>query len=232
LNRDGDGIAITHKGRTAAEMMVFARYVMFSEVYWHHAVRSATAMLQRAFFRWYLESGGLAENIRGLFCKSETEMIDTLQVACRDQQAHALGDGLFGQKRALYKRLVSYACFDNQLIYRQLAQRTYPWLVECGQRLAEILSQQIGQKLQPDDVLIDSPPVGLEVQFNVDVYDQRQKRFRSLEDVSPVVGTLAKRQFDDFVKQVRVFVHPRLATSFRDCDCDKLVQQAIEQVSG
>ena len=31
-------------------MMVFARYVMFSEVYWHHAVRSATAMLQRAFY--------------------------------------------------------------------------------------------------------------------------------------------------------------------------------------
>jgi len=38
-------IAISEKGRTAAEMMVFARYVMFSEVYWHHAVRSATAML-------------------------------------------------------------------------------------------------------------------------------------------------------------------------------------------
>jgi HD superfamily phosphohydrolase len=43
-------IAISEKGRTAAEMMVFARYVMFSEVYWHHAVRSATAMLQRAVY--------------------------------------------------------------------------------------------------------------------------------------------------------------------------------------
>ena len=50
LNEAGDGLAITDKGKTAAEMMVFARYVMFSEVYWHHAVRSATAMLQRAFY--------------------------------------------------------------------------------------------------------------------------------------------------------------------------------------
>ena len=50
LNRLGDGLAITDKGKTAAELMVFARYVMFSEVYWHHAVRSATAMLQRAFY--------------------------------------------------------------------------------------------------------------------------------------------------------------------------------------
>ncbi len=50
LNEAGDGLAITQKGKTAAEMMVFARYVMFSEVYWHHGVRSATSMLQRAFY--------------------------------------------------------------------------------------------------------------------------------------------------------------------------------------
>jgi HD superfamily phosphohydrolase len=50
LNEAGDGLALNQKGRTAAEMMVFSRYVMFSEVYWHHAVRAGTAMLQRAFF--------------------------------------------------------------------------------------------------------------------------------------------------------------------------------------
>ncbi|MCL2117555.1 MAG: HD domain-containing protein, partial [Planctomycetaceae bacterium] len=49
LNERGDGLAINDKGKTAAELMVFARYVMFSEVYWHHSVRCATAMLQRAF---------------------------------------------------------------------------------------------------------------------------------------------------------------------------------------
>jgi len=48
LDEAGEGLAIGDKGRTAAELMVFARYVMFSEVYWHHAVRAATAMLQRA----------------------------------------------------------------------------------------------------------------------------------------------------------------------------------------
>ena len=33
-----DQLVITEKGKTAAEMMVFARYVMFSEVYWHRTV--------------------------------------------------------------------------------------------------------------------------------------------------------------------------------------------------
>ncbi|NLE39756.1 MAG: HD domain-containing protein, partial [Pirellulaceae bacterium] len=36
LSESGDSLAITDKGKTAAEMMVFSRYVMFSEVYWHH----------------------------------------------------------------------------------------------------------------------------------------------------------------------------------------------------
>ncbi len=40
LNESGDALAITEKGKTAAEMLVFARYVMFSEVYWHHGVRA------------------------------------------------------------------------------------------------------------------------------------------------------------------------------------------------
>jgi HD superfamily phosphohydrolase len=54
-NAAGDGLAISSKGRTAAELMVFARYVMFSEVYWHHAVRSATSMFARAFFHLHEE---------------------------------------------------------------------------------------------------------------------------------------------------------------------------------
>ncbi len=54
-------LAITDKARTAAEMMVFARYVMFSEVYWHHTVRSATSMLQRLV--WELVSERLMSNL-------------------------------------------------------------------------------------------------------------------------------------------------------------------------
>ena len=73
LNEAGDGLAITDKGRTAAEMMVFARYVMFSEVYWHHAVRSATAMLQRAF---YLLRERL--DFDDLFTSGDAEFVATL----------------------------------------------------------------------------------------------------------------------------------------------------------
>ena len=100
LNRAGDGLAITDKGRTAAELMVFARYVMFSEVYWHHGVRAATAMFQRAF---YLLHGGLELDV--MFRLSEHEFVAELQRAAGTGPAGELLRGLFGPTRQLYKRL-------------------------------------------------------------------------------------------------------------------------------
>lgn len=46
-----DGIPhllLSDKGRVCAEALVFARYVMFSEVYWNHGVRAFAAMLSAA----------------------------------------------------------------------------------------------------------------------------------------------------------------------------------------
>ncbi|MGE3780135.1 MAG: metal-dependent phosphohydrolase, partial [Pirellulaceae bacterium] len=46
--------------------------------------------------------------------------------------------------------------------------------------------------------------------FNVDVYFPKELCYRPLGEVSPVVQTLARKQFDDFVKRVRIFAHPSL----------------------
>lgn len=45
-------LGIHEKGRAAAESLGFIRFQMFRAVYWHHAVRSAKAMLQRAASEW------------------------------------------------------------------------------------------------------------------------------------------------------------------------------------
>jgi hypothetical protein len=43
----GAEIGIIEKGLSALESLLFARYQMYRNVYWHHAVRSATAMYKR-----------------------------------------------------------------------------------------------------------------------------------------------------------------------------------------
>ncbi|HJU73328.1 MAG TPA: HD domain-containing protein [Gemmatimonadaceae bacterium] len=41
-------VGVSEKGLSALESLLFAKYQMYRNVYWHHAVRSATAMYKRA----------------------------------------------------------------------------------------------------------------------------------------------------------------------------------------
>lgn len=216
LNQSGDKLAITRKGRTAAELMVFARYVMFSEVYWHHAVRSATAMFQRSFFLWHqanIRLPDFEQRAAELFGKPEHEMTRQLVIEADTPEASILLDSLFGAKRNLYKRVASFGMEQNEALYSAIAQRPYEWLVRCGKYLADRISEELKIEVSMHDVLVDAPPVGLEVQFDVDVFYPESNEYRRLGDVSPVVKTLATRQFDDFVKQVRVFISPSLKSN-------------------
>ncbi len=211
LNQAGDALAISDKGRTAAEMMVFSRYVMFSEVYWHHAVRSATAMFQRAF---YLLHHRL--NLDSLFRQTEAEMIGSLLQAAGEGPAKELLDGLFGPVRRLYKRVAQFSYFEQRELYQRLARRPYPWLVSCAEEFASVLSRHIGRRVAPTEILFDAPPMKLEVEFQIEIFFRKEGVYRPLGEVSPVVQSLARQQFDDYVKRVRIFGHPRVAGELKD----------------
>ena len=225
LNQAGDGLAITDKGRTAAEMMVFARYVMFSEVYWHHTVRAATTMLQRAFYVLYAEL-----DLDALLRLNEPQLIDHLRIAASAGPAAELLEGLFGTSRQLYKRLAQYSFFQQREMYQRLARRPYPWLAACGDALAHILSRKLGRRVAPHEILFDAPPVQLEVEFNIEVFFPKEDCYRPLGDVSPVVQTLAQKQFDDYVKRVRIFAQPHLVEEIRSLgDLSDSLAEAIER---
>lgn len=225
LNEAGDALAITDKGKTAAEMLVFARYVMFSEVYWHHGVRAATAMLQRAF---YLTHGSL--DLDALFRLSDGAMIAEMRRVSGAGPATELLDGLFGPNRRLYKRLAQFSFIEQKAIYQQLARRPYPWLVACAQQFSALASTAIRRIVAPHEVLFDAPPVELEVQFNIAVSYPKEDCYRTLGEVSPVVHALAKQQFDDYVKRVRIFVHPRIADDLRNLpNLPTMLSEAIDR---
>ena len=231
LNENSDRLAITEKGRTAAELMVFARYVMFSEVYWHHTVRSATTMFQRAFYRWYeanRHEGDFESLVSQLFESGETEMIQQMGLDLKSESASGMLEHLFGANRRLHKRAANFSFNENASTFEKVAYHPYPWLVATSERLTKLISEEVGASIPPDAILIDAPPVGLEVQFNVDVYSPKSNTYRPLGEVSPVVNTLAKRQFDDFVKQVRVFVEPSLLPLVEQLDLERLLVVASE----
>ncbi|GAB6166767.1 HD domain-containing protein [Thermostilla marina] len=226
LNAAGDGLAITEKGKTAAELMVFARYVMFSEVYWHHAVRSATAMLQRAFYLVYRSL-----DLDRLFRLGEWEFVESIRQHAGDHGADELLGGLFGPRRSLYKRVRQFDVLENAELHRYFRGKSYDWLAAFGDNLAVLLSKRLRRVIAPQEILVDAPPPGREIQFKVDVFFLKTREYRSLHETSPVVRALADEQFDDYVKRVRIFAHPRIADAVRDLpDLDDCITETIARM--
>jgi HD superfamily phosphohydrolase len=222
LNEAGDGLALRDKGRTAAEMMVFARYVMFSEVYWHHAVRSATAMFQRAFFVLHEKL-----DLSSLFKLAEGPFIEVLQQAAVGTGAADLLDSLFGPRRRLYKRLADFSYFQQRHWYEQIARQPYPLLAGLSERFAAAASKQVGRPIAPHEILFDAPPQHREVEFHVEIFFPKEKVYRPLGEVSPVVHTLATKQFDDYVKRVRIFTRAELAGDLARLRLDDLLAASL-----
>jgi hypothetical protein len=191
-------------------------------------VRSATAMLQRAFYLLY---GQLDLDV--LLRLTEQPLVAHLVEASKGGPASDLLDGLFGPVRRLYKRLAQYSWFEQRGLYERLARRPYPWLVACAEQFALLASTALGRVVAPHEILIDAPPTQREVEFNIDVYFTKEDCYRPLGEISPVVETLAKEQFDDYVKRVRVFVHPRLVDDLkRQGDIPGMIAEAVDRTDG
>lgn len=228
LNEAGDGLAISAKGKTAAELMVFARYVMFSEVYWHHAVRSATAMFARSFYE-LRDRLDLMKFLRG----TDQEAVNELRWHATGTPWQPLTEGVFGPTRQLYKQAAEWGPLNAPELYGSIARRPYADLVALSERVATLLRVRCSENIEPADVLIDAPPPGREVEFRIDILYAKERRYRPLNTVSPVIEALASRQFDDAVKRVRVFVHRRLR-AYNDlfAEMDDLVAQAVNDLFG
>ena len=226
LNARGDGLAISEKGKTAAELMVFARYVMFAEVYWHHAVRAASVMVQRAVY-----DGMKQLDVPFLLGLTEAEFVRYVSEQGGAASTTQLMSGVFGPERRLYKRVLELAKFQGDPLYERLARRPFAWLVACARNLARRLRRRLRRPdIADHHILIDAPPPRTEVQFDVSVHLRAQRRYVPLAELSPVVRALAVEQFDDYVKRVRVLCEPGLVSRLaRVRHLRRIVEDAVAE---
>jgi HD superfamily phosphohydrolase len=138
----GTVVGIHEKGLSALESLLFARYQMYRNVYWHHAVRAATCMFKRAV-RAAIGSGGLT-----------TEFIaDANDGAITERLLEADTTGLATAvyHRRLFKRAVDVPG-------NQLPTETQPWVwqeVALRERVEDALAGEVG--LEPGELLLDLP---------------------------------------------------------------------------
>ena len=157
-------LAIDEKGVGALQSLIFARYLMFYNVYWHHTNRIATVM----FLRSLQEALG-----QGAFGGAELERSDDASVIALVQQttpsgsiAHELITDL--HQRRFYKRALSLS--DDDAMFTRLAVLKYN--PARRKRLEEVwcklVSQWAGRELRGHEILLDIPePKGFELVLNV-----------------------------------------------------------------
>jgi HD superfamily phosphohydrolase len=139
------GVGVLAKGLSALESLLFAKYQMYRNVYWHHAVRSATAMYKRMVDR-ALDGGALDAATLGRF--TDEGLLSALETG-PDDEVRALLHALLA--RRLFKR-----AFEAPAA--ALPMESLEWIADDRERTrrAELaIAKKLG--LGAADVLLDFP---------------------------------------------------------------------------
>ena len=127
---------------SALESLLFAKYQMYRNVYWHHAVRSATCMFKRAV-RGAVARGGIT--VSAIAEATDDGLMEHLITRDRNALAGAI------RARRLHKRALDLPASD-------VPAETEPWISEDPdllERVEDALAREVG--LAPGDLLLDFP---------------------------------------------------------------------------
>jgi HD superfamily phosphohydrolase len=135
-------IGVQEKALSALESLLFAKYQMYRNVYWHHAVRSATAMYKR-LVEDALQAGVV--DVQSLSRYTDEGLMHRLENASPTLLLAAL------KERRLYKRAAEWPAAE-------LDVNKVEWIATDRARVAEKeneLAQELG--LTPGELLLDYP---------------------------------------------------------------------------
>ena len=142
LDTEQKTIGVHEKGVSALESLLFARYQMYRNVYWHHAVRCATAMFKR-LVREVLSRGELDPE----WIANSTD--DALMEALERLPGSSMATRL--KKRRLYKRVMDVPASE-------LANGAGDW-ISAHPNITERVENQLAaeNKLADGTLLLDFP---------------------------------------------------------------------------
>lgn len=235
LNADEDGVAVLAKGKVSAEMFVFSRYTMFSEAYWHHTVRAASAMVEAALAVFHSHHQLASDDLLDVLLRHDDDaLLDWLRRSSPREGATAyLTRGLIDHQRRLFKRILTlsrvWAEPAKQQAYEKIYQMRAAQLYDLADRLRARLSALVGRSLHPADVIIDTPPRDKDKLETIEVVypGASGRQHYPLHELSRVVAGV-QDDFISVVKKIRIFVEPSLARDLADqTDVEELILDEI-----
>jgi HD superfamily phosphohydrolase len=159
LRAQPDGLAVTRKGLTAVESILFSKYLMYRSVYWHKTVRIATSMIKKAV-ALAMEAGELEPR--------ELYGLDDQEFFALAGRKHFPSLELLGRvaRRQLYKQVASFAFDPGDPGAASLLR--LPERLEREREIAREASRPAGRTVAPQEILIDIPePISFEIDLQV-----------------------------------------------------------------
>ena len=212
---DGMGVGVTPKGISAVETLIFASYIMYRDVYWHHTGRIAAAMLRRALTE-ALRAGAFAIDD---FIDLDDEQALALLRGVPHPVTRDLVERLTGAGRRLYKRVarLSYPralAGEYGMEIRDLVRAGY-WEREAWSRDAcRALARRLARPVEEHHLLVDIVGGGKELFFEVPVVAGDRVYTTADPEVSVLAPNIA-RNFREQAKYVLLAAPAELADAFR-----------------
>jgi HD superfamily phosphohydrolase len=202
------GVDIDSRGIPSVESVLFSKYLMYRTVYWHHVVRSASAMIKKALVG-SLENGRIRpEELYNLDDQGLFSLIE-LRGGALSPLAAQVREGVFYS-------LAAEAPFDSRRyeVLRDIESRS-----QRENALAAELSARLGREIPGEDLIIDVPePFSLET----GLYVRNEARY--FAQSSSAFTPETAQSFIRSLYVVRVFIHPRHEKSLSGGDIDDLLQ--------
>lgn len=148
------GVAISPKGITALEDVLFAKYLMYKTVYWHKTVRIATAMIKKAIGMGLTAGAIRREDLYGL---------DDEEFFAGFTEKRFQGGSLISavRRRDLHKQIFTIPFAEAHRRLEDVEAR-----LSLEEKLASEASAAAGARVPPQAVIIDVPE---RVSFDIEI---------------------------------------------------------------
>jgi HD superfamily phosphohydrolase len=187
------GVDIDSRGIPSVESVLFSKYLMYRAVYWHHVVRSGTAMIKKALMGG-LEGGDIGpEELYNLDDQGLFRLMEARGGALSSLAAQVREGAFFP--------LAAEIPFDPSRhgVLRDIRGRS-----DRERALAAELSAGPGGEIPGEELIIDVPePISLETGLYV------RNEARCFAESSSAFTPETARSFIKSLYVIRIFVHPR-----------------------
>jgi HD superfamily phosphohydrolase len=183
-----DGIAVSKKGTSALENVLFSKYLMYKSVYWHKSVRISTALIRKSIYE--------ALKYDLLDKEKLYKMNDhDFHSFCSDSKEEILNLVVKAESPWKYK-VIEDVCFNkNSVFHEKLTNIDYRSTIENEINLK--IQDLTGKKQSQYDVLIDVPskisfelPFKSETVFTRPVVDGFTESLRRIRIIVPIETAL------------------------------------------